>query len=327
MNWLLTIPSSFSLNILLTRSRSLLLPPFSIDWQQRLERVERLSSGRTLLISLNQTRAGLHLRSDQRLGGTEAEEVSRKVWRMLRLGENFTSFSEMLAEHPMLERCLRQGFRFLRGSSLFEDIVKAQILTYWDENAVGKIASGVRDQGDTHSRWVRGERCLAALVDHLGSALSANPTRHAFPTPTQISEYEDKVKEILGLELATHVLTAADRFLEAPNTFAELLRRDIPTHAVRQTLTSFPGMNPSAMAIAMLALGRYDYLPLDELSEKSHLLMEYMSSDTEVDLSKIQTVFEAWRPWSGLIYWLWDWQVCSPAFVAEGAEVHEHSVC
>jgi hypothetical protein len=74
-------------------------------------------------------------------------------------------------------------------------------------------------------------------------------------------------------------------------------------------------------------LGRYDYLPLDELSEKSHLLMEYMSSDTEVDLSKIQTVFEAWRPWSGLIYWLWDWQVCSPAFVAEGAEVHEHSVC
>ncbi|MGC9397629.1 MAG: hypothetical protein ACP5HM_00660 [Anaerolineae bacterium] len=320
MHWLLTRPSDFSLEVFLKRSECWLLPPFSVYAGRRLERVERLSSGKTLLLSLTQTSAGLHLRSDQRLTAAEAEEVSRKAWRMLRLGENFSEFSRLLSEVPILERCLGRGFRFLRGSTLFEDVVKARVMTHGME----RVGAG-DDCGFSKERegWPQGERYLLALVDHLGSALAANPTRHAFPTPTQLSEGADKVRALLGTALGKDVVTIGESFLEAPVTFKELLRRDVPLETTRQALQIFPGMNAAAVALVMLALGRYDYLPFDDLKAETGGRSAQRPECAAAAQPHLRAFFANWQPWAGLVYWLWDWDACLPPDIFEEINFYE----
>lgn len=319
MNWVLTIPVDFSLCALLKRSKHLLFPPFSVVHRQRLERVERLSSGKTLLISLTQIPAGLHLRSDQRLSGLEAEEVSQKVWRMLRLGENFSDFSQLCIDHPLLDRCLGSGFRFLRGATLFEDLMKAQILTHGDEPTLRKMSCGAHKADGSSGQQVR---CLTALIDHIGSALATNPTRRAFPAPSQVFTNKEKVIEILGPDLGANVLTTAERFLEAPNTLAELLHRDMPLEAVSQMLWTFPGMTSSAVALAMLALGHYDYLPL---GDDACAPTDDAIALSVVSLARVRDLFMGWHPWSGLVYWLWDWEACPLSSIVEEVVFHEQT--
>lgn len=317
MNWVLTIPTDFSMRSLLKRSEPLLLPPFSVV-QQQLEKVEHLTSGKTLLISLTQIPAGLHLQSDQRLNGAEAEEVSQKVWRMLRLGEKFTGFSRLLAEHTLLARCLVPGYRFLRGSTFFEDLVKAQVLGFQVDGVPTDMVIGTSDSGSDDRAEVSQRHCLTALVDHFGSPLATNPTRHAFPGPSQVLEDENRVKEVLGAELGHIVLKTAERFVEAPNTLTELLRREVPLETVTQTLQTFPGMTPAIMGLAMLSLGRYDYLLLeDALTDGTDAFGE--------DLARIREAFLRWHPWSGLIYWLWDWQKCPCSVVLQEELLHEQA--
>ncbi len=324
MHWVLTVPADFSMRSLLKRSKSLLLPPFSVVRLQRLERVECLSSGKTLLISLTQVPAGLYLRSDQRLNGAEAEEVSQKVWYMLRLGESFSGFSQVLAEHPVLTRCLTSGYRFLRGSTFFEDLVKAQILVFQNAEALGELSFGGDVREAAGGRLIQRQQRLTALVDHLGSPLATNPTRHAFPTPEQVFKGKSKVEDVLESELGAVVITTAQRFLEAPNALRELLRRDVPLKTVRQALLAFPGMNASIMGLAMLALGRYDYLPLEEHGQLHRHAVTDVSNG---DLSKIQAVFLRWQPWAGLTYWLWNWQTCLFSALLEEVVVHEEAAC
>ena len=318
MNWVLTIPTGFSMRSLIKRSEPLLLPPFSVVLQQHLEKVEHLTSGKTLLISLTQIPAGLHLQSDQRLNGAEAEEVSQKVWRMLRLGENFAGFSHLLADHPVLTRCLKPGYRFLRGSTFFEDLVKAQILGFQADDVVTARAFGASHHRADDTIETSMGRHLTMLVDHLGSPLATNPTRHAFPTPSQIAGEKTRVKEILGADLGHVVLKTAERFMEAPNTLAELLRRDVPLETITQTLRTFPGMTPAMLGLSMLSLGRYDYLPLEDASGDG-------DDGVNDDLSNIRDIFSRWHPWSGLIYWLWDWKKCPCSVVLREGLLHEQT--
>ena len=70
MHWVLTIPGDFSLSALLQRSQQFLLPTFEVN-QGCLERVEQLSSGHIVLLTISQVPAGLQLASDQRLAGSE----------------------------------------------------------------------------------------------------------------------------------------------------------------------------------------------------------------------------------------------------------------
>lgn len=321
MYWVLTIPTDFSIGCLLQRSAPLLLPPFSVVRQQRLERVEHLSSGKTLLISLRQIPAGLHLHSDQGLSGAEAEEVSQKVWHMLRLGENFSGFCRLLGDHPTLKRCLTSGYRFLRGSTFFEDIVKAQVLAYRNPSVLADMTCGAGHNGTENGTR---RQCLTALIDHLGSPLATNPTRHAFPTPEQVFAGQAKVNGVLGPALGEMVVTTAERFVEAPTTLAELLRRDVPLPAVKQTLRTFPGMSAPMVGLAMLALGRYDYFPLESYS---HVLLRHAINASNGELSKIQALFARWHPWAGLTYWLWDWQSCPLSVVLEEDIFHEKTTC
>ena len=287
MHWILSSPNNFSLTRIIRRSQDFLLPPFGVNQaQEQLERIERLSSEHTVALMISQVPAGLHLEVHQHLTGAETEEISRKTWRMLRLGENFTPFLLRAREDPLLRRCVRQGVRFLRGATFFEDLVKALILT--------------------HSPQDWGAQRIAWLVDRLGDSLPSNPTRHAFPTPQQFLWNQTLSNEILGRTLGQTLHAMAERFRSHGDKFEALIQRPLPLKTVETCLARLPGLDNGTLSLAMLALGRYDYLPTALHTPQARNpggSRGTASAGSEEILARLRP----WQPWGGLVYWLWDW--------------------
>ncbi len=284
MHWVLTIPGDFSLSALLQRSQQFLLPTFEVN-QGCLERVEQLSSGHIVLLTISQVPAGLQLASDQRLAGSETEELSHKTWRMLRLGENFTLFFARFGQDTSLKPYLQPGARLLRGATLMEDIVKALLLTQPPQE--------------------QGVQRIMQLVDHLGAPLPSNPTRHAWPPLNQLDQTSAALQKILGPQCALTLVKAID-VVQAQEAELELLSQpQFPLETALSTLSKIPGMNDSALALTMLALGRYDYLPIDASARERVSKVWYNGS--VVTPEKIKAAFSRWHPWEGLVYWLWAW--------------------
>lgn len=285
MDWILTIPSDFALDALLRRSEWLLLPPFAVNYAQgELHRVEHLRSGKVVTLTLSEALGGMHLRVNERLSGGETEEVSRKTWRMLRLGENFASFLALARGDPTLNRCVRRGVRFLRGVTLFEDLVKALIL------------------GNSPRQW--GSQRVAWIVDRLGDPLPSNPTRHAFPTPAQLLSHRHLVLEILGPELGRNFLNVVEYFQSDEEQLEDLLQARHSVEEITATLNRLPSMSSCALALTMLALGRYDYLPINACARQG---FDHGEQPPSSEPDRLRTAFEPWQPWGGLVYWLWDW--------------------
>lgn len=282
MHWVLTIPGDFSLSTLLQRSQQFLLPSFEAN-QEYLERVEQLSSGRIVLLTVSQVPAGLQLTSDQRLTGNETEELSHKTWRMLRLGENFTLFFARFGQDTALRKYLHPDARFLRGATLMEDIVKALLLTQHPQE--------------------QGLQRITQLVDHLGAPLPSNPTRHAWPPLDQLDQTAAALQEISGPQCAPTLVKAID-VIHTQEAELELLSQpQIPLETALAAVSKIPGMNDSALALTMLALGRYDYLPIDASARERVSKVWY--NGNVVTPEKIKAAFSRWHPWEGLVYWLW----------------------
>ncbi|HSQ40150.1 MAG TPA: hypothetical protein VLM78_08300, partial [Anaerolineales bacterium] len=196
MHWILTTPDVFTLTQVIRRSQWLLQPPFSVNRaKDHLNRVERLESGNTIDLTVSQAPAGLIIQTHERLSGKDTEEVSHKTWRMLRLGENLQPFLEAARHIQGLETTLRNGAQILRGATLFEDIIKAIVLTLED-----KTLQGPR---------------LTWLVDRFGDSLPSNPTRHAFPTPQQLLWGQDVLNEMFTPIIVSKLVKAASVFTTA----------------------------------------------------------------------------------------------------------------
>jgi 3-methyladenine DNA glycosylase/8-oxoguanine DNA glycosylase len=307
MHWILTISDKFSLTRILARPQLLLLPPFGIDpARESLFRIEQLASGHTIALVISQNTEGLLVEANERLTGKEREEVSRKIWRMLRMGENFTDFIKMAQSDAELRAMVRQGVRLLRGASLFEDVVKSFILM-----------AHPGEKGRALTTW---------LVDRLGDPLPSNPTRHAFPTSREILWGQHLVKEMLGFSLGSVIIEVVEAFqndgahLEAlsraQSSLSKLQRPKLQLpkqHRLYETLT----MDQRTMGLVMLCLGRYDYIPTDDYARQcvSHVWYDY----EPVGIEDVNALFSKWQPWGGLVYWL---STCSNILVCE----HDSSI-
>lgn len=286
MHWILTVSDYFSLSGALRRSRYFLLPPFALNHSQgQLLRVERLLSGQIIALCITQTQAGLLIQANKRLSGPETEEVSRKVRRMLRLGENLSSFVKLARKDPALHTVTRQGAYILRGATLFEDALKILILT-----------TSPKETGLSHATW---------LVDRLGDPLPSNPTRHAFPTPQQVLWGANLLEETLGATLGIQAIRIARTFLNHEEALKTLDQPELPAETVENELRQLLELNGYTLSLLMLALGRYDYIPTDSLA--CQRVSQEWHSGQPVEPTVVRAAFEKWHPWGGLAYWLWDW--------------------
>ncbi len=288
MHWILNVSEDFSLSGIINISQWLLLPPYAVGPSaEYLLRVEQLTSGHTVLLKLWQNPAGLVLQASERLNGLETEELSRKARRMLRLDDNLARFLRKAHKTPALHAAVKHGGIFLRGATLFEDFIKALVL-----------ASSPEDWGRQRITW---------LVDRLGAPLPSNPTHHAFPTPQQLLWGKHLLREMLPLNVSECICDAAEIFYTKANQLEGLTRSDLPLMVVDQVVRHLLGLEDYAHSLFMLALGRYDYIPTD--SHTCQRLERAWEHPAPITPEAVIEAFSPWKPWGGLAYWLWDWQV------------------
>jgi len=104
------------------------LAPFSWD-EERLRRVERLSTGRIVRLAIGGsdelTGVIVDIRANDALSDGELGEIEGKVGWMLRLGEDLTDFYGLCEGEPALRHVVEEGKgRILRSPTVYEDVVK-----------------------------------------------------------------------------------------------------------------------------------------------------------------------------------------------------------
>jgi len=281
MHWILTTPEDFSLVQMLKRSWPFLLRPFEkTGHPERLHRVERLSSGTTVALTLVQMPREIALAVNEHLSGEEVEELSQKVWRALRLGEDLSGFLS-LQRQLLPQVTISDAPRFLRGTSLFEDLVKALI-----------ISQSPPGWYDYRVNW---------LVDRIGDSLPRNPTLHAFPQPEQLLWEQILIKSMFGPELARKLLQLAELFHEHGAELERLPQSPLPESALNTILEYVPDLEETTLDLIMLMIGHYQHIPASlqayrRVFGKFHT--DHLSSGS------LELQLRPWHPWENLAYWL-----------------------
>ncbi|MBN1955238.1 MAG: DNA-3-methyladenine glycosylase 2 family protein [Anaerolineae bacterium] len=253
-----------------------------------LTRIERLETGRVVELSISEVAGGVTVQVCDPLNGAEREEVSRKIWWMLGLGEDLGPFYDLARGEARLAHVERQARgRFLRSPTVFEDLVKT-ILT-------------------TNTTWAGTIRMAEAVVAGFGDPLPTAPSRHAFPTPQQLAAATEAELRGGGLGYrAPFVLELAQRVAAGEIDLEALKDKSYPAEQVRRMLLAIKGVGEYSAASLSLLLGYYHSIPVDSWARK--LVAREWYGGQPVGQAEIEAVFERWREWKGLAYWFWNWE-------------------
>ncbi|MDQ2799020.1 MAG: hypothetical protein M3Y13_05180, partial [Armatimonadota bacterium] len=179
----------------------------------------------------------------------------------------------------------KQG-RLLRSPTLWEDAVKV-ILT-------------------TNTTWAQTKAMTARLCEHFGSALPADPARHAFPTPAQIAfpPFEDfAARAKLGYRNASvHGLATA--IVAGQLDLEGWQHTDMTATELRTRLLGLRGIGPYGAACLMLYLGRPEHVNADSWARM--LLSKELG--WPVTDKEVHGFFADYGEWCGLVYNFYPWR-------------------
>ncbi len=265
------------------------LAPFSWDGE-RLGRVERLSTGRVVKLTLGGgdelTGVMFDIRANDALGDRDLGEIEGKVSWMLRLEEELTDFYRLCEGEPALRQVVEEGKgRILRSPTVYEDVVKT-ICT-------------------TNCTWRQTEGMVRRLVEGLGEPYPLEPLR-AFPTPEAVAEAgENYLQQEVKLGYRASSIAQLSRQVATGDLDLEGLKDSpLDTGELYKRLKSIKGVGQYAAAHILALLGRYDYLGVDTWARK--LVSERFFDGAPVTDKEVQEVFAPWGKWRFLVYWFWD---------------------
>ena len=270
------------------------LAPF--DWDAdagALTRIERLNSSRVVALRVSQAAAGVNVTVSEKLSASESDEVARKATWMLGLGQDLGAFHRVAHGEPGLAHVVpgAQG-RFLRGPTVFEDVVKTIL--------------------STNTSWSGTVRMTADLVAELGEPYCGDTGgepkgQRAFPTASAMAVSDEVVlrdRVRLGYR-APFVLDLA-RAVDSGKIDLELLKTSSDSSAeLHRRLMTIRGVDSYAAASVLLLLGRYDFVPVDSTARAS--VSKEWYGGQPVGAAEVEAAFERWGTWKGLVYWFWDW--------------------
>jgi len=287
----ITLPAypPFSLPMVIRSHGWIQLAPFAGEEPyETFTYLDRLQSGRVVLLRVEPEGDGVCVTADGDLTEAEQAEVADKVRWMVGLDRDLALFYAVAQDEPKLAHVIAQARgRILRSPTLFEDTVKT-ILT-------------------TNTAWSGTIRMAQALVELYGEPLPGDDTRRAFPTPERLAETDvEDLRQTARLgyrapyvgELARRVATG-DLDLEALKT------ADLPTPALRQELLAIKGVGGYAVANLLLLLGRPDFIPIDSYAFK--MVSNEFYGGAPVGPKEVEAAFARWGEWKGMAYWFWDW--------------------
>jgi 3-methyladenine DNA glycosylase/8-oxoguanine DNA glycosylase len=291
MHWILSTTNEFSLRQTIRQSSWILHAPFrATHTGDQLLRIERIAREKIVAVVIAQNNQNLVIHTSSNLSGQEIEELTKRARRMLRLGEDFKPFYNILRIHPLSGPQTQINATFLRGATLFEDVIRASSLIWQPEGGV------ISD----NFTW---------LVDHFGDPLPSNPTLHAFPSPRQILQGKQAVAQFLDPILGNDILHVANVFAFQTKIISDILAKRAPSSKLSEKLKHLLQLNEITLSHVMLSLGRYDFIPTDVVAQDRWF--RYWEEETKSPPLNLVEFFERWQPWGGLAYWLWSY---SPVF-------------
>ncbi len=272
-----------------------------LDWddeQQILRTVEQLSTGTVLLIEVRQHKSGIKVTSEGRLAKREKDELAQRLTWMFALETDLSEFYDHADGEPRLAHCRKtaQG-RFLRSTTLFEDVVRVMMTT--------------------NIQWSGTKRLVAKLVDHFGNPISdlqSSPSQFpdltpvkAFPSAAALAASDEATLRGLGLGYRSpYLLKLAQGVVNGAIDLKAFKTEATPTDALRKDLIKLPGIGPYAAATLLSLLGRYDYLTVD--SEAVSVVSKRFYAGQPVGEKEVYAVFGKWGKFKQLAYWFWDYE-------------------
>ena len=204
---------------------------------------------------------------------------------MLRLDEDLSDFYRLCRSLPRLRRIPRLGVgRLIRGSSLWEDVVKT---IAW-----------------TNTTWAQTVKMVSRLAT-LGDPCPGAPDLHAWPTPRQVldagldfltTEAKLGYRAAYLLELAQEVAHGT-RDLDHLETKA----RSLDSARLARELMTIKGVGPASAAYLLTMLGHYDHLILDSATI-AFLVQAFFHGRTPTR-KRIERHFAPLGRWRGLGLW------------------------
>jgi len=290
MQFTLSAQPPFSLPAVVRSHGWAQLAPFGIEEDSgRLTYVVRLESSRVVALAIGEAPDGVSVEVDAELDPLEQTEVGGMVSWMLGLDQEFDAFYALAQEEPKLARVVeRAQGRLLRSPTLFEDVV--------------------RTISTTNTQWRATIRMNAALVDHFGAPLAADPARRAFPTPEQLAVLDEaalRSEARLGYR-APYVLELAQAVADGTLDLEALKSTAMPTPQLRKRLLAIKGVGNYAAANLLMILGRYDFLPIDSWALK--MVSREWHDGEQIGPAEVEAAFARWGEWQGLAYWFWAWE-------------------
>ena len=274
----------------------LLLPNQWDKESKQLQRIEKLSSGQVVLLSITGNNSNkepnitIEISHSKFLSKAEFNEITIKVRHMFRLDEDFREFYQLCEQRGGQWIKLTQGLgRLLRSPSLFEDIVKT-ICT-------------------TNIQWGGTKRMIEELVNAYGEKFSGNGKMKAFPIPeaiakTTLNAFSKKVR--MGYRTA-YVHLLAKQFVSGEVNPKSFFDPDIPTADLKKKLLGIKGIGNYAAATLLMLLGRYDELPTDTVF-REFVSKKYFRGKKVTD-KRALNIYKNWGKWKYLTYWFELWQM------------------
>lgn len=273
----------------------MLLPNHWDNRAKTLKRVERLSNGKVVLLSITGNKSVAHplirieVSYPKSLTKEEEKEIRAAVIHMLRLDENLTEFYKVCSQQGERWKKLGTGLgRLLRSPTLFEDIVKT-ICT-------------------TNIQWGGTKRMVEELVNAFGEEFPGNSELKAFPTPESIAEvpfetFSQKVR--MGYRTA-YVHLLAERFSSGELDSRSFFDPEIPTAELKKKLLAIKGIGSYAAATLLMLLGRYDELPVDTVFRE--FVSKTYFKGKKISDKKALAIYKNWGQWKYLAYWFDIWE-------------------
>jgi 3-methyladenine DNA glycosylase/8-oxoguanine DNA glycosylase len=259
------------------------LPPSKIDEETWTLQVTLPVARGARTVRVSPGRKG-HARVEL-LGGAVSERAREallaQLRHMFRLDEDLSPFYAVAAADEQLAWAALGAGRMLRGSTVFEDVVKT-ICT-------------------TNAAWSGTVRMVTALVDNLGA--KAPTGAHAFPTATTIANAPDEfLRDVARAGYrGPYIRTIATEVAGGRLDLEELNDPDLPLDEIEARLLALPGVGPYAAAHMMLtSLGRYSRLVLDSWTRPTYAKL----SGRKASDKTIARRFNRYGDYAGLAFWL-----------------------
>jgi 3-methyladenine DNA glycosylase/8-oxoguanine DNA glycosylase len=269
------------------------LPPMRLDEDSRTLEVTLLSGpgqARTVEISAGRRGYARAVVAGKAPGRRATEELLAGVGHILRLDEDLSGFYALARGDPDLAWATSGAGRMVRGSTVFEDVIKT-ICT-------------------TNCTWAATERMVGAIVEHLGvrapGAPLTGPGGRAFPTPGALAAAPERfLRDVARAGYrSAYLRSVASAVAEGSLDLEELgagHREEISDDEVEVRLLALPGVGPYAAAHIMMTLGRHSRLILDSWTRPTYARL--VGRKTVAD-SSILKRFRPYGSYAGLAFWL-----------------------